>query len=125
MNELRDLRVSKQIPVRDMVKVVRELHPKYDKTMQSKCENGEAYGVTILPDAMEVLYHRFAPERLKAPAPSRHGRHILSCRISCRLTDGDYEALQQHIRADGYTTMQNWLSETVRQYLRKKAGAAE
>ena len=45
--ELRELRVTKQIPAKDMVAVVQTLYPKYDKTVQSKCENGEAYGVTI------------------------------------------------------------------------------
>lgn len=119
-NELRDLRVSKNLPARDMVKVVRELYPKYDKTVQSKCENSEAYGVSILPDALEALYQHFAPERLQAPTPTKHGKHRLTRQISCRLSDGDFEALQQQIRADGYTTMQDWLSEMVRQYLERK-----
>ena len=57
--ELRELRVTKQIPAKDMVAVVQTLYPKYDKTVQSKCENGEAYGVTIRPDAMHALYERF------------------------------------------------------------------
>ena len=53
--ELRELRVTKQIPAKDMVAVVQTLYPKYYKTVQSKCENGEAYGVTIRPDAMHAL----------------------------------------------------------------------
>ena len=81
--ELRELRVTKQIPAKDMVAVVQSLYPKYDKTVQSKCENGEAYGVTIRPDAMTALYERFAPERLEPPKRTRHGQHRLTCRISC------------------------------------------
>lgn len=42
-DELRELRISKQIPAKEMVEVVQALYPKYDKTVQSKCENGEAY----------------------------------------------------------------------------------
>lgn len=44
--ELRELRLSKQIPAKDMVAVVQAIYPKYDKTVQSKCENGDAYGQT-------------------------------------------------------------------------------
>lgn len=39
--ELRDLRISRQLPAREMVAVVQALYPKYDKTIQSKCENGD------------------------------------------------------------------------------------
>ena len=46
--ELRELRLSKQIPAKDMVAVVQAIYPKYDKTVQSKCENGDAYGVSLL-----------------------------------------------------------------------------
>lgn len=41
--ELRELRLSKSIPAKDMVAVVQQIYPKYDKTVQSKCENGEVY----------------------------------------------------------------------------------
>ena len=50
--ELRELRLSKQIPAKDMVAVVQAIYPKYDKTVQSKCENGDAYGVSLRPDPM-------------------------------------------------------------------------
>lgn len=42
-NELRSLRIELGLPARDMVAVVQGLYPKYDKTMQSKCENGDDY----------------------------------------------------------------------------------
>lgn len=112
--ELRELRVTKQIPAKDMVAVVQALYPKYDKTVQSKCENGEAYGVTIRPDAMKALYERFAPERLEPPKKTRHGQHRLTCRITCRLEDDDYAALQQLIEASGCATVQEWLTGVVR-----------
>lgn len=122
--ELRELRLSKQIPAKDMVAVVQSLYPKYDKTVQSKCENGEAYGVDIRPDAMTALYERFAPERLEPPRKTRHGQHRLTCRISARLETADYEALQQLILAAGYATTQDWLSAIVRRYI-AEAGDAE
>lgn len=114
--KLRELRLSRNIPAKEMVDVVRKKYPKYDKTMQSKCERSNEYGVQIKPDAMKALYSEFAPEMLKKGSSG----HRLKCRISCRLEDAEYEALQEHIREDGFDTMQDWLSFMVRQYLKGK-----
>lgn len=119
-DELRDLRLTKNIPAGDMVTVVQQLYPKYDKTMQSKCENGVAYGIDLRADALEALYSRFAPELLERRRRRKNSGHRLTCRISARLTDGEYGLLQQRIRADGYNTMQDWLTDTVRTYLAEK-----
>lgn len=119
-NELRDLRVRRQLPVKDMVEVVRTLYPKFDKTMQSKCENGGAYGVSLRPDAMAALYRAFDPEALESRSKPKKEKHRLTCRISARLEDGDYKALQQHLEADGYSTMQELLTDLVRRYLKEK-----
>lgn len=123
--KLRELRLAKQIPAKEMVAVVQELYPKYDKTVQSKCENGEVYGVSLRPDAMAALYARFAPE-LAATArkvPKKDNRR-LKCRISARLEDADYAALQRLVAAEGYATMQDLLTAIVRRYI-KEAGGTE
>lgn len=122
--ELRELRLAKQIPAKEMVAVVQELYPKYDKTVQSKCENGEAYGVSLRPDAMAALYARFAPELAAARKAPKKDNRRLTCRISARLETADYEVLQQLIEADGYATTQDWLTAIVRAYI-AKAGDAE
>lgn len=119
-NELRDLRMRLQLPVKDMVEVVRTLYPKFDKTVQSKCENGSAYGVLLRPDALEALYRAFDPEALESRKKPKKEKHRLTCRISARLEDGDYKALQQHLEADGYSTMQDLLTDLVRRYLKEK-----
>ena len=119
-NELRELRVRLQLPVKDMVEVVRTLYPKFDKTVQSKCENGSSYGVSLLPDAMEALYKAFDPQALEDRRKPKKEKHRLTCRISARLEDEDYKALQQHLEADGYATMQDLLTALVRQYLKEK-----
>lgn len=119
-NDLRELRLRCQLPSKEMVAVVKELYPKYDKTMQSKCERGSEYGVDLRPDAMEALYRRFDPAALAARRRKKDSGHRLTCRISCRLEDEDYRALQQHIQADGYQTMQDWIANMVRQYIYKR-----
>lgn len=120
-NELRDLRISKKLPARDMVAVVQRLFPKFDKTVQSKCENSE-YGVCIHPKAMEALYAEFAPEIPEARKRRKRDAHRLACRITCRLANAEYEALQQAARADGYATMQELVTALVRGYLSGKEG---
>lgn len=119
-DDLRELRLRCQLPAKEMVAVVKELYPKYDKTMQSKCERGSEYGVYLRPDAMEALYRRFDPAALAARRRKKNSGHRLTCRISCRLEDEDYRALQQHIQADGYQTMQDWITDMVRQYIYKR-----
>ncbi len=99
-----------------MVEVVKAIYPKYDKTVQSKCENGDAYGVSLRKDAAEAIIQKFAPELKKQ---RKKDGHRLTCSILCRLETHEYEALQLNIRADGYTTIQSWLTDIVKQYNEK------
>lgn len=59
-NELRKFRTKHNIPVSDIVETVKEIYPKYDRTLQSKCEHSDEYGVELSRQAMEHLYDRFA-----------------------------------------------------------------
>ena len=129
--ELRELRLSKQIPAKDMVAVVQAIYPKYDKTVQSKCENGDAYGVSLRPDAMAALYAHFAPELAEGRKAVKKDAHRLTCRISARLETADYEGhdreedrpdLTDDIRSCRCT--QDWLTATVRRYI-AEAGETE
>lgn len=117
-NALRNLRIRKRLPVKDMVETVQELYPKYDRYTQSKCE-GE-YGIELKRDAMQHLMETFAADELEAKARSRHGKHRLTCRITARLEDDEYADLLRYIREDGFDTVQDWLTDTVRQYLLRR-----
>lgn len=123
-NELKALRLNRQIPVKEMVKVVRERYPKYDRFLQSKCEHSDETGVTLLPDALERLHTAFDHKTLVPfHKPRKVDAHRQKCRISARLSNEDYAALQRHIQADGYHTTQAWLAEMVRRYLKRKEHA--
>lgn len=108
---IRQLRQELNIPVKDIVEVIKPLYPKFDKVMQSKAEN-EEYGVELRRDAVEAVYRKFAPERL-----TKNDGHKLTCRISCRLEPEDYEKLKQLAQQQGFSTMQNWLSATIKKCL--------
>lgn len=113
--DLKKLRTSKNIPAKKMVDIIKAIYPKYDKTVQSKCENGDAYGVCLRKDAADAIKREFAPEIQK-----KKDGHRLTCRISCRLENDVYEALQLNIRAEGYSTTQDWLSNFIKKYNLKK-----
>lgn len=103
---LKELRSEKNIPAKD-----------YDKTIQSKCENGELYGVCLRPEAVDAVCEAFAPELKRQ---KRKDTRRLTCKISCRLENADFEKLQLNIKAEGYITTQDWLTAMVRQYNKEK-----
>jgi len=113
-DDLRGLRLTKQLAAKDMVAVIQELYPSFDKTMLSKSENGEKYGVILRRDAMNALIERFAPEDQEAIKKRRRGGHRLTCKATCRLEDDDYALLQRLISDAGYDTTQDWLSDLVK-----------
>ena len=117
-NDLHALRVDNGLPARDIVAVVRELYPKFDKPLLSKCEHGDLYGVDLRPDAMAALTEYVgatpAPDRKERPVKKRKVRGV---RCYCRIDESAHAALQRAIKADGYASMQKWFEETVRKYL--------
>ena len=113
---LKELRQRLQIHAKDMVAVVKEHYPKYDKMLQSKCEHVNEYGVQLTDDAMAAIRARFAPDLLKPEKRAERDQHKLPHRIYCRLSNDAYDQLQQCLKRDGRTA-QAWLTEMVRQYL--------
>lgn len=121
-DELRALRLSKKIPAKDIVAVVQRRYPAFDKTMLSKSEHGAKYGVSLRRDALDALIDEFAPETREAVQNQRNGRHKLTNRVSGRLEDDVYVALQQRMKADGYGTTQDWISDMANQYIARRSG---
>lgn len=116
-NEIRSLRLALGIPAKDLADAIKEMYPKFDKSLLSKVEHGLDYGICIRSDIMDALYAKFAPELLEPRKRARRGGNRLTCRISARLTDAAYGALQRQMEADGYATTQDWLTDMVMRYL--------
>lgn len=116
--DLKKLRMRKNIPAKEMVVVVKAIYPKYDKTIQSKCENGDIYGVRLQSDAEDAICKAFAPE-LGNKRKKKDG-HRLTCRISARLETNEWNALIKNIKADGFATVQDWLTSVVKRYNKRK-----
>ena len=92
-----------------MIATVQRLYSGYEKTLHSKCKNGEKYGVMLRPDAMNAIIAQFAPELRNA---ARRDVRTKPRRIQARLSDAVYEALQQALRAKG-VTVQQWIEDSV------------
>lgn len=115
VNMLRDLRKSRGIPAKEVVALVRESYPKYDKTLQSKVESND-YGIALVFDAMDAVIREFAPDLL--PPKKERWTHRLKNRVQCRLDDETYERLMATVYNEGFPTMQSWLSYRITSYLR-------
>lgn len=118
-NDLRALRLALNIPAKDMVAEVQRLYPKFDKTVLSKCEHAEAYGVVIQPDALDALYARFGQGDKTATKPRKSDKHRLTHSVKARLPDDLYALLQRQMEADGYATAQELVGDLVLKYVKE------
>ena len=118
-NPLKELRESKKLTARQIVETVNTLYPKYDRVLQSKCEN-DKYGVDLKPKAFDALLKKYAPELFEKEKHRRDGRHKYKCKVMCRLSDEEFAELKKRIKEDGFDTMQAWLAYKIRQYLKKE-----
>ncbi len=117
VNSLRALRITKQIPVSEIVKKVNVIYPGYDKYLQSKCEHSQYYGVEICKDAMELLVQAYAPEDKKKQ--KKKDNRTFPCRLSVRVSTQDYESVKKLMEIEGFSTMQDWLYSLIKKYLKE------
>ena len=118
-NRLRDLRLSQSLSSQDIVDTVREIYPKYDKPMQSKCESSDLYGVELRRDALKALYMKYDPDGWKKRQKAIDG-HRFTAKIACRLDDETYKKLIGLIRQDGFKTVQDWIKNQVLAYINER-----
>ena len=116
-NPLKRLRLLTGLPSSTLVRTVREMYPRYDKYLQSKCERTEEYGVTLCKEAMDSLIAAHAPQLAKNA--TKTGNRTRPCRVTCRLTQADYGLLQQLIQARGFGTMQEYVHQLLIRQIRR------
>jgi hypothetical protein len=116
-NPLKRLRLTTGLPASTLVQAVNVNYPRYDKTLQSKCERTEEYGISLCFEAMDALIKEFAPDLLlNAP---KTGRRSKPCRVSCRLTEADFRQLQLLIQDKGHATTQDYLHQLIIRQIRR------
>lgn len=117
MLHIKEFREEHGIYASQVVEVVRERYPGYDKYLNSKVENPEKYGIRLVSDAEQMLENAF---QRKLPAPRRPDRRRLPSRIQCRLSKTVFNQLQQAFRAAGFDTMQAGMQHLIILYLGKE-----
>jgi len=117
-SELTRLRLEHNLKAADIVEVVKRYYPSFDKTMLSKCERGEKYGVNIKPEIMNAIINELAPESRESIKRRIRGGHRLLHRVQARLENDDYELLQQLREREGYKTLQDLLSDLIKNYIK-------
>lgn len=115
-NRLRDLRLSQSLASQDLVDTVREIYPKYDKPLQSKCEASDVYGVELRRDALKALYMTYDPDGWAKRQRAADG-HKKQHRISCRMDEVTYNRLMAQIHRYGFKTVQDWMMDQVLAYI--------
>ena len=119
LNELRET-----IRANDVVSVVCEAFPGYDKFLERKVENGDYYGIELRCEAIDALVKAFCPEKAEEVKRQRNGRHRFSKRISARLPDEMFHKLTSQIKREGFSSMQSWLIHIVTEYLKEAKRSA-
>ena len=79
MLHIKEFREEHGIYASQVVEVVRERYPGYDKYLNSKVENPEKYGIRLVSDAEQMLENAF---QRTLSAPRRPDRRRLPSRIS-------------------------------------------
>lgn len=119
-NRLRDLRLSCGATPQALVDTVRETYPKYDRSLQSKCEHTEVYAVELTYPAFRDLYQKYDPEGWKKYKRATDG-HLLTCRIYGRLPTDVYRRFIAQIHQDGFNTVQEWITDHVLAYINARS----
>lgn len=114
MLKVKEFREERGLMVKEVVTVISEQYPGYDKYLNSKVENPERYGIRLVNDAEAILEQAFLKT---APAARKPDKRRLPQRIQCRLSKGQFERLQQALKRDGYDTVQAGITAIITQYL--------
>lgn len=118
MLDVKNFRIERGLQARQIVSVMQEQYPKYDKTLHSKVERPKQYGVRLVCSAEKHLEAAFAET---APAAARRENRRLPARLQFRLSKKDHRRLQLALKADGFDTMQSELAHIAHRYLEGRA----
>lgn len=106
-NHQRSLRLRSGLKLDTLTEIVKEVHPNFDKTLLSKCENPEKYGIKLDYQTFRHLYESADPDGWEKYKRHTDG-HRLRKRIYIRMSDETYERLKCLMEADGYASFQEW-----------------
>ena len=107
---------------REIVQVVQEDAPRFDRYLLSKCEHPEKYGIRLLNEIEHNLAEAFPPT---APEARKPDRTTNPCRLYCTVGKRLHVPLQRALQADGFKTTQDGLVYIISKYLEGHNGTEE
>lgn len=122
MIQMKEFREGLNLSQRDIIDVVQESAPGFDKYLLSKVERPEKYGIRLLNEIEQTLVEAF-PQT--APEPRKPDRRKNPCRLYCRVGKRMYGQLQRALQADGFKTTQDGLVYIISKYLEGRDGEEE
>lgn len=114
MLHVKEFREERGLIQKEVIAVIQERYPGYDKPLNSKVENPEKYGVRLVNDAEQMLEDAFLKT---SPIARKPDKCRLPQRVQCRLSKPVYERLQQALKRDGYDTVQAGITAIIDRYL--------
>ena len=115
--DINEVMITNGIRAKDIVDIVKQVYPKYDKSLQSKVERPDAYGIKLLGSAEKLVMDTLAT---KPHAPRRADKHRLSHSARCRISKTKLGRLQQAFKRDGYDTVQSGMTWLIDNYLLRR-----
>lgn len=122
MINIKEFREGLNLSQRDIIDVVQESAPGFDKYLLSKVERPEKYGIRLLNGIEKDLLEAY-PQT--APQPRKPDRRKNPCRLYCRVGKRMYGQLQRALQADGFKTTQDGLVYIISKYLEGHNGTEE
>lgn len=122
MIQMKEFREGRNLSQRDIIDVVQESAPGFDKYLLSKVERPEKYGIRLLNEIEQTLVEAFPQTVPEARKPDRRKN---PCRLYCRVGKRMYGQLQRALQADGFKTTQDGLVYIISKYLEGKDGGEE
>ena len=116
MLDVRKFEEERGLKPAHLIAIIREMYPKYDKSIHSHVKNPENYGVRWVDDLELAILEAF-PEKPEKRPTEEHRR--FPCRVQARLSKHAYGLLQQRLAADGFDTVQAGLSFIISKYIRE------
>lgn len=120
-NKLRDLRTASEATPQAMVDIVRMHYPKYDKTLQSKCEHTEDYGVELTYPAFRELVIKLLGQAEWDKYKKQTDGHKNQKRITIRMDNETFRRFMAQIHQDGYDTVQAWGMDHILAYINARS----
>lgn len=98
------------ISPREAITAIKREYPGFDKVLHGKAARSDYYGVRLAEGAEKLLKGLGADTNEK---PARRERRKNPCRCQVRLSKKLYGQLQQALKRNGITTMQDGLTHII------------